>query len=109
MLPLCIELTVIIMDDNNKRDITVAEGSNITLRCEATDNVIMNYEWSRESRSSLGINVIGKNTENLTIYNIKVSNNGLYYCEVEIGANKIRSMSVQVTARSKFLIRTYTI
>ena len=97
------------MDNSNKKDITVAEGSNVTLRCEAVGNVTMNYEWNRESKLSLRMNVIGTNTENLTIYNIKVQNSGRYYCEVEIGTDKIPSASVQVTARSKSSIAICTI
>ena len=96
------------MDNSNNRDITVAEGSNITLRCEATGNVTMNYRWGRESKSLPTKNVIGRNTQNLTIYNIKIQSSGKYYCEADIGAKIIRSTSVQVTARSKSSIANYT-
>ena len=106
---LFIELTVIIMDNNNNRDITIAEGSNVMLRCEATGNVTMNYQWRRESKLFPKMNVMGRNTQNLTIYNIKVQNSGKYYCEADIGAKTIRSASVQVTARSKSSIAIRTI
>ena len=90
--------------NSNNGDITVAEGNNVTLRCEATVNVTMNYEWSRELGSLPEMNVMGHNAQNLIIYNVKVQNSGQYYCQVEIGAEKIRSMSIQVTARSKLPI-----
>ena len=95
---------VITMGNINSGNITVAEGSNVTLRCEATVDVTMSYEWKRESGSLREVNVMGNNTQNLTIYNINTQNSGQYYCQVVIGGETIRSMSVQVTARSKLLI-----
>ena len=61
----------------------------------------MNYKWSRESRPFPRMNAEGRNSQNFTIYNIKPQNTGQYYCEADIGAETIRSMSVKVTARSK--------
>ena len=98
------ELTVIAMNGISIENITVAEGSNVTLSCGTTLNVTMNYEWKRKSKSLPEVNVMESN-KNLTIYNIKTQNSGLYYCQVNITGITIRSMNVQVTARSKLLIQ----
>ena len=86
---------------NSNGDITVAEGSDVTLRCEATGEGTLNYQWRRVS-GSLPSNVRRSNRgRNLTIPNITVSDNGQYYCEVDNGGDSVSSMRVQVTARSE--------
>ena len=79
-------------------NITVAEGSNITLKCEA--NGTSNYQWRRVS-GPFPMNINAKDEQTLTIYKITVSNGGEYYCEVDDGGEKVSSMRVQVTARSE--------
>ena len=86
---------------NNNGPITVAEGSNVMLRCEATGNGTLSYQWRRVSGSLT--NVRGKNSKTLTIRNIAVSDSGQYYCEVDNGGDIVSSMRVQVTARSESL------
>ena len=86
---------------NNNGPITVVEGSNVMLRCEATGNGTLNYQWRRVSGSLP--NVRGKNSKTLTIRNIAVSDSGQYYCEVDNGGDIVSSMRVQVTARSESL------
>ena len=86
----------------NDNNITVAEGSNVILRCEATGNGTLDYRWRRESKR-LPSNTIGKNTQNLTIYKIKATNEGKYYCKVSTGVKQLLSKKVQETTRSKLL------
>ena len=85
---------------NNNGNITVAEDSNVMLRCEATGNGILKYQWRRVSGSLPG-NVRGKNSKTLTIRNIAVRDSGQYYCVVDNGGDSVSSMRVQVTARSE--------
>ena len=86
----------------NNRTITVAEGSNVTLRCEATVNGTLNYQWKRVS-GSLPSNVNGSNEQNLTIYSIAINNSGEYFCQVDNGSKRESSKNVQVTPRSESL------
>lgn len=99
---LIVALPVISTYPNNNGNLTIAEGSNVTLRCEVTGGGTLIYRWKRAS-GSLPRNINAKNEQNLTIYNIMVRNSGEYYCEVDNGEKKVSSMSVQVTARSEFL------
>ena len=88
----------------NNRNIIVAEGSNVTLKCEATGNGTLTYRWKRISKS-LPKNINAKVEQTLTIHNITVNNGGEYYCEVKDGGkNTTSSMRVQVTARSESII-----
>ena len=93
-------LPVITTHPNNNGNITVAEDSNVMLRCEVTGNGILKYQWRRVSGSLPG-NVRGKNSKTLTIRNIAVRDSGEYYCEVDNGGDSVSSMRVQVTARSE--------
>ena len=93
-------LPVITMHPNDNRNITVAEGSNVVLRCTATGNGTLNYQWRRVS-GSLPSNTGGRSSNSLTIRNIAVSDSGQYYCEVDNGGDSVSSMRVQVTARSE--------
>ena len=95
-------LPVIAIHPNNNGNITIAEGSNVTLRCTATGNGTLNYQWRRVS-GSLPSNSRGRNSRSLTIHNISVSDSGQYYCEIDNGGDSVSSMRVQVTARSEFL------
>ena len=91
-------LPVITTHPNNNGPIIVAEGSDVMLRCEATGEGTLNYQWRRLS-GSLPDNVQGNNTTNLTIFNITVSNSGEYYCVVDNGGTGVSSMKVQISAK----------
>ena len=91
-------LPVITTHPNNNGPITVAEGSDVVLRCEASGEGTLNYQWRRLS-GSLPDNVQGNNTTNLTITNITVSDDGEYYCVVDNGGTSVFSMKVQLTAK----------
>ena len=92
------------MDPQN---ITVAEGSDVTLTCKATENGTFNYQWMKES-GSLPINSIINGGQNLTLHNIAVNDSGKYYCEVDNGGEKVTSKRAQVTARSQLLCKVIT-
>ena len=95
-------LPVITTHPNNNGNITVAEDSNVMLRCQATGNGILKYQWRRVSGLLPG-NVRGKNSKTLIIRNIAVRDSGQYYCVVDNGGDSVSSMRVQVAARSKSL------
>ena len=81
----------------NPKDMTIAEGSDEMLTCEATGDGTLNYQWRRVSgslqKSSGG--------QTLTIRNIAVDDSGQYYCEVDNGGDKVTSKRAQVTVRSQ--------
>ena len=88
---------------NDKGNITVAEGSNVTLRCTATGNGKLNYQWRRVSGSLPSNARVRNRGRNLDFFNITVSDSGHYYCEVSDTEGSVSSMRVQVTARSESL------
>ena len=96
-------LPVITMHPNSNGPVTVAEGSDVMLRCEATGNGILNYQWRRVSGSLPSSARRSNGGQTLTIHNIAVSDSGQYYCEVDNGGDSVSSMRVQVTARSESL------
>ena len=85
------------------KPITIAEGNNVTLRCKATGDGALNYQWKRVSgslpKNTVITNINGGN--NLTIHNITVNDSGQYYCEVDNGGDNVSSMRVIVTVKSK--------
>ena len=87
---------------NDEGNITVARGIDVTLKCRATGNGTLNYQWRRVS-GSLPSNTRGKNSKTLTIRNIAVSDSGQYYCEVSDGEDSVSSMRVQVTVKCKLI------
>ena len=95
-------ISVITVGNNSSGPVTVAEGSNVMLRCEVTGLGNINYQWRRVS-GSLPKNVRGRTSKTLSIRNIAVNDNGQYYCEVDNGGDSVSSLRVQVTARSKSL------
>ena len=81
--------------------ITVAEGENVTLRCEADDGGSLNYKWRRISGSLPNSTMRSAGGKQLIIYNITVNDTGQYYCEVDDGGSSKSSTTVQVTVKSK--------
>ena len=87
---------------NDNGNITVAGGSNVTLKCAATGNGKLNYQWRKVS-GSLPSNSRVRGNGNLDLFNMAVSDSGQYYCEVSDGEGRVSSMRVQVTARSELV------
>ena len=94
-----VALPVITRHPNYNGPITIAEGSDVILECQATGEGTLKYHWKRVpgslSNSSGG--------QTLTLRNIGVSDNGEYYCEVDNGGEKVNSSKVRVTAKSQLL------
>ena len=89
---------------NNNGPITVAEGNNVILRCEATGNGTLNYQWRRVSGSLPGNTRMEDEGQNLIIYNIiAVTDSGQYYCVVNDTEGNVTSMRVQVTVKCKLI------
>ena len=86
--------------------VTIAEGNNVTLRCKATGDGTINYQWKRVL-GSLPKNAVISNInggKNLTIHNITVSDSGRYHCEIDNGGDSVSSRRVRVTVKSESLI-----
>ena len=85
-------------------NITVAKGSNVILRCEATDTGKLEYQWKKnEVKVPSADNVRGRKAQNLNISNITDSNSGKYQCVAGVkGMSKNdSSMDVQVVITSE--------
>ena len=82
--------------------ITVAEGENVTLRCEADGSGSLNYEWRRASGSLPYNTMRSAKGKQLIIYNLTVNDTGRYFCEVDNGGSSVSSIRVQVIVKSKF-------
>ena len=93
-------LPVITVHPNENGPITVAEGSDVQLRCRATGNGTLNYQWMRVSRSLPNNARPSTDGQKLTIHNIAVSNRGQYYCNVSNNEGSVSSMKVNVTVKS---------
>ena len=87
---------------NNNGPITVAERSNVTLRCTATGDGTLIYQWRRVS-GSLPSSARVRRNGNIHLFNIAVPDGGQYYCVVNDTEGSVSSMRVQVTARSESL------
>ena len=98
---MCAALLEITVDPEN---ITVAEGSDVTLACEATGGGTLSYQWMKES-GSLPMNSISNGGQTLTLRNIAVDGSGRYFCEVDNGGEKVTSKRAQVAVRSQLLCK----
>ena len=96
-------LPVITRHPNDKGNITVAEGSNVMLRCEATGNGTLIYQWRRVSGSLPYSARRRNNGQTLAFHNIAVPDSGEYYCVVSDTEGSMSSMRVQVTVKCKLI------
>jgi len=96
-------LPVITTHPNSNGLITVAEGSDVMLRCEATGEGTLNYQWRRTLNSLPKMITLSDNNQILTIKRISTNDNGEYYCEVDNGGTSVLSNRVQLTAKGEFL------
>ena len=95
-----VALPVITVHPNENGPITVAEGSDVVLRCRATGDEPLTYQWMRVSGSLPNNARPNTNGRKLTIHNIAVSNRGQYYCNVSNDEGSVSSMEVNVTVKS---------
>ena len=98
-----VALPVITRQPNYNGPITIAVGSDVVLECQATGDGTLNYHWRRVLGLLRGNVKRTDKGQTLTINNIRVSDNGEYYCEVDNGGEKVTSSRVQVTAKSQLL------
>ena len=98
-----IALPVITRHPNKNGPITVAEDSDVVLRCQATGNGTLNYQWRRVSGSLPSNARKGNNGRTLTLNSIQVDDSGQYYCEVDNGGERVDSSKAQVTVKSQLL------
>jgi len=96
-------IPVITTQPNDRGPITVAEGSDVVLRCEATGEGTLNYQWRRLSGSLPNRARLRDKNRALTIRRISTDDNGEYYCEVDNGGTSVSSNRVQVTARGELV------
>ena len=82
--------------------ITVAKGSKLVLRCEATGNEELEYRWKKVPGGSTDNANVGRR-QSLTISNAMVNNGGEYHCLAGIKGMRKRnaSMNVQVIIASE--------
>ena len=102
------DLPTVTIHPSGDEPITVAEGNDVILRCRATSDGTLNYQWKKVS-GSLPNNTIITDIDGgkkITIHNIAVSDSGQYYCEVDNGGANVSSMRVQVTVKRESLIIT---
>ena len=85
---------------NDNGPITVAGGSDVMLRCRATGDGTLNYQWMRVPEPLPENAKTNTNGRKLTIRNITVSDSGQYYCNVSNNEGSVPSMRVQVTVKS---------
>ena len=96
-------LPVITIHPNINGPITVPEGSDVVLKCEATGEGTLNYQWKKES-GALPRNSKINGGQTITLHNLASDDSGQYYCEVDDGRNKVVSKRVQVTVKSQLLV-----
>ena len=93
-------LPVITVHPNANGNITVAEGSDVMLRCRAANDGKLDYQWMRASDSQPTNTMTSPNGRKFTINDITVNDSGQYYCNVSDNEGSVSSMRVQVTVKS---------
>ena len=93
-------LPVITVHPNGKKPVTVAEGSDVALRCRATGNGSLTFQWMRVSGLLPKNAITNPNGQKLTIRSIAISDSGQYYCNVSDNEGSVSSIEVQVTVKS---------
>jgi len=81
------------------RSITIAEGSDVRLKCEAVGEGTLNYQWVKKSATLPEI-LLGNESTRLIIPNITTNDSGEYYCKVDNGGTSVVSMEAQVIVKS---------
>ena len=85
--------------------IVVAEGSNVELRCEASDDdtQIYRYQWKKGTQllSNNDRYSVARRGRDFTIYNVTISDSGQYHCEFNINGEDVPSFEVQVNVKSE--------
>ena len=96
-------LPVITKHPDSNGNITVSDSSNVMLRCEATGNGTLNYQWRKVSGSLPSSASVTDNGKTLAVQSIAVLDSGQYYCIVNDTEGSVSSMRVQVTVKCKLI------
>ena len=88
---------------NGNGNITVTDGANLRLRCEATGNGTLTYQWRRVSGSFPDSTEVRNNGQILFIGSITITDGGQYYCVVSDNDGSVSSMRVLVTVNRKLI------
>ena len=96
-----VDLPMVTIHLSDDKPITVAEGENVTLRCEANGVGSLNYEWRRVSGSLPNNAKRNFRGSILIIQNISVTDSRQYYCKVDNGGSGVLSARVLVIVKSK--------
>ena len=89
--------------------IVVAEGSNVTMTCEASDDGTQNYQYQWKKGMELLLSKTddrykSKNRgRNFIINNVAVSDSGQYHCVFNINGTGVPSFEVQLIVKSELL------
>ena len=88
---------------NPKENTTAAEGTDVTLTCNASVADNLRYQWMRMGKKTISSRAIGLNSSTLIIPDITVEDNGNYYCVVSSGGISVTSNPGSVSVLSKLL------
>ena len=91
--------------------IVVAEGSDVTLTCEASDDKEGNYQYQWKKATELLSTADSNNNRysvarrgrNFIINDVTISDSGQYHCEFNINGTNIPSFEVQMIVKSELL------
>ena len=87
----------------NNGTITALDSTNVRLRCEATGEGTLTYQWRKVSGSLPSSAVVESNGKVLYIRSITIVDGGRYCCEVNDDNDSVSSMRVQVTVKRKLI------
>ena len=85
----------------NNGTIIALDSTNVRLRCEATGEGTLTYQWRKVSGSLSSSAVVESNGKVLHIGSITIIDGGRYYCVVSDNNGNLSSMRVQVTVKRK--------
>ena len=94
---------IITRHPNSNGNITVADGDNLRLRCEATGNGKLTYRWRKVSESLPRSASKRQGGVILLINSITIIDGGQYYCVVGDNNGSVSSMRVLVTVKRKLI------
>ena len=88
--------------------IVVAEGSDITMTCEASNDRTQGYQYQWKKGTELlhkkkDRYTVKRRGRDFTISNVIISDSGQYHCEFNINGEDVPSFEVQVIVKSELL------
>jgi len=87
-------------------DVNAREGEDVTLDCQVSGDPAPRITWRREEGTALETRAVTDRDENLHIYSVLGSDEGVYYCTAENTVGTVTgSLSLTVHAEPIFLVR----